>query len=130
MEVRPVAHLSRHRLCACGCGQPITGRRSKRFYSDAHRKRHHRGSTPHQNVPLAGPAGRESRTRANPAPAIPVVRVTDTEPREVRCPCGRLMPRIDGPLQASAYCADCMEDERCPCYNRPAWHGSPAHKPR
>ena len=59
VEVRPGRHASRRRLCACTCGQSITGRRSRRFYSDACRKRHNRGSAPLQNATQAGPARRE-----------------------------------------------------------------------
>ena len=108
------------RLCACGCGQPITGQRSKKFYSDACRKRFVRSARPH-NAPQTSPLARETRTRTKPAMGTPVVRESDTNPTEINCPCGRPLPRIYGPLPENAYCKECVQDRRCPCYNRPAW---------
>jgi hypothetical protein len=106
------------RPCACGCGREITGRKSRRYYSDACRKRGERAT---QSAPLRARGGLESRTQEEPATAIPDVTVTDREP--VLCPCGRPLPKLDGPLQVAAYCADCVQDQRCPCYTRPAWGG-------
>ena len=107
--------------CLCGCGQPITGRRSKRYVSDSHRKRHNRASTYHGGGAVRARRGRESRTRNVPGTTTQDVRVTDTEPREVHCPCGRLLPRLRGPLPVAVYCHGC-EGVACPCANRPAWH--------
>ncbi len=73
------------RTCACGCGQALAGRKSRRFYSDACRKRFNRASTPRQDTPRRSRSERESRTTAEPAPVIPDVRATDTKPRQVYC---------------------------------------------
>ncbi len=101
--------MSRARLCACGCGQPVTGRRSRRFYSDACRKRFSRGSATHRSGSQPAATARESRTDGNPAPAIPGVRESDTKPREVFCAgCGSLMLRLEGPLPVAAYCRECV----------------------
>lgn len=95
--------------CACGCGQPVTGRRSKRFFTDACRKRHNRGSTPAQTAPLRSRSGREPRTQDEPATTTPDVRVTDTERQPVHCAgCWCLMPRLEGPLPVPTYCRECV----------------------
>jgi len=99
------------RLCACGCGQAITGRRSRLYASDACRKRFTRGSPPHHTAPLRGRSGRESRTRDEPATSTPDVRVIDTEPRPVHCSgCWSLMPKLQGPLPVPAYCRECVDE--------------------
>ena len=103
----------RPRLCACGCGEPITGQRTKRFVSDSHRKRFCRLGRvlePSQRPP----AKRESRTHPGPPAGTPNVRALDSR-TEVSCSvCGRPLPKLYGPLQVSAYCADCVQADRCP----------------
>ena len=109
------------RSCACGCGQPILGQRSKKFYSDSHRKRFNRSGRTLEPTQRS-PAKRESRTPPELATGTPNVRALDSR-TEVSCSaCGRPLPRLYGPVQVNAYCADCVQAERCPCYSRPAWH--------
>ena len=86
------------RKCACGCGRPVTGRRSRRYCSDACRKRHDRGGskTPHRNASKRPQRGGETRTSEGAAlrhyPDGQDVRVTDTD---VYCSgCGRLLPNL------------------------------------
>ncbi len=93
------------RLCLCGCGRTVTGQRSKKFYSDACRKRFDRGSAPRQDASLASSVDRESRTNTQIAPGISAVRELD---REVHCSgCWSLMPKLSGPLPVPAFCRDC-----------------------
>ena len=111
------------RSCACGCGQPITGRKSKRFLSDACRKWANRTPTPHQNVPIAGPVGRETRTTTAPVQStggtVDDVRELDTKSRDVYCAvCGSPMPKLRGPLPVAAYSNDCVVGGRCLCASR------------
>ena len=90
-------------------GRPVVGRRSRRFCSDACRKRFTKSSTSLQTAPPRGRGGRESRTQDEPATTTPDVRVTDTEPRPADCSgCWSLMPRLEGPLQVTAYFRECV----------------------
>ncbi len=95
----------RARSCLCGCGQEVTGQRSKRFYSDGCRKRFDRSGRalePSQRTP----AKRESRTPPEPATGAQNVRESDTE---VRCSgCWSVMPRLEGPLPVPTYCRRCV----------------------
>jgi hypothetical protein len=96
------------RLCACGCGRPLKGQKSQRFFSDGCRKRANRAPAPRHNTPQHDPGAREPRTQPEPAPGIPGVRALDTNPREVFCAgCGSPMPRLEGPLPVPAYCREC-----------------------
>ena len=95
------------RLCACGCGQPVTGRRSRRFYSDACRVKAHRRGAPRVNSKVATVA-------ENPLQGVGAVSQDTSVPetylgtREVFCPgCGSPMPRLRGPLPVPAYCREC-----------------------
>ena len=113
------------RVCACGCGEPITGRRTKLYYSRACAKRAERNLGP---SPRSSPDAKVAHVGENPPQGDKSVSqgrdvaVTDTK-QPVFCPCGRgPLPRLYGPMQVSAWCADCVEAERCPCYSRPAWH--------
>ncbi len=55
------------RKCACGCGRPLKGqRRTRRYYSDACRKKHTRGSS--QKAPQRRQGQRETRTNGEDAP--------------------------------------------------------------
>ena len=111
------------RLCACDCGEAVIGQRSKKFVSDSQRKRYNRGSDPSQGTPLASPGRRETRTQKEPAVGTPDVRELDTK-QPVFCPCGRgPLPRLCGPIQAVAYCDECVQSERCPCYTAQPGHG-------
>jgi hypothetical protein len=100
--------MSSSRLCACGCGQPLTGRKSKRFYSDACRVKTHRRGVPQIDSKVPPVAenplqGSEAVSQDTP--------VTETylEPREVHCRgCGSLMPKLEGPLPVPAYCRECV----------------------
>jgi len=108
------------RPCACGCGQPVTGRRSRRFYSDACRVKAHRGD-PSSAAAKVAHVGENPLQSSGVAPQDGSVTLTDTKPAYC-VGCGELMPRLEGPLPVPAFCADCVREERCPCYNRPAWH--------
>jgi hypothetical protein len=94
----------RIRLCLCGCGQKLQGRKSKRFLDDAHRKwftRHGRQPRSAQR-PGDGPqTGLDPKT-------VPRDR-SDTDVREtntdVYCSsCHRVRPRWLGPLPARNFC--------------------------
>ncbi len=108
--------MPRPRLCGCGCGQPVTGRKSKRFCSDACPAKNHRRS--HSDS-----AARASAEGANPLHEGGAVSdhvgdgsVTVTD-REVRCSgCGSPISRLVGPLPVASYCRGCVEGGRCPCH--------------
>ena len=108
MEVRPVAHLSRHRLCACGCGRPVSGRRTRKFYSDACRVRAHRGSGP--DIAANRPRAAENPLHSGRAVSQGGdVTLSDTKLCDVRCVrCGSQLAGLRGPLQEPAYCRRCV----------------------
>jgi hypothetical protein len=55
------------RLCACGCGEALKGRRSQRFVSDAHRKRSRRAeSAVNEQVKVEAAAGALPADRTAP----------------------------------------------------------------
>ncbi len=112
-------HSHKKRLCACGCGQEVTGQRSKKFVSDSHRKRFNRSGRVLESTQRPR-TGQESRTPPESATGTPDVRALDTEAACAACGCP--MPKIYGRLQVSVYCADCVGANRCPCGSRPAWH--------
>ena len=113
---------SRKRVCPCGCGHHVMGRKSKKFYSPACRVKTHRGGP--SRADAKAPSVAEKALQDSGALAQDGgVTLTDTNAPEVHCPCGRLMPKLEGPLSVVAYCFDCVQDHRCPCYNRPAWQG-------
>ncbi len=81
------------------------------------------GTRPPGTIPLRQAVLAEGRGHApNPHQGTPSVRELDIHPRPAHCPCGRLLPRLEGPLPVAAYYHDCAEAGRCPCRNRPAWH--------
>ena len=41
------------RLCGCGCGEALNGRKSQRFVSESHRARAHRAKRPQKGKPRA-----------------------------------------------------------------------------
>ena len=108
MEVKPGRHASHRRLCACGCGRPVTGRRSKRFYSDACRVRAHRGSGP--EIAANGPRAAENPLHSGGAVSQGGdVTLADTKLCAVRCSgCWCVLPRLRGPLPVRAYCRECV----------------------
>ena len=112
------------RLCACGCGEPVTGRKTKLYYSRACAKRAARsGPQPHSSaVAKVAHVGENPPQGGKSVSQGGGVAVTDTKQPASCSACGRPLPRLYGSVQVSAYCADCVQAERCPCYNRPAWH--------
>ncbi len=114
------------RNCACGCGRALNGQRStRRYHSDACRLKNHRRATPTTTVSGARIAEKQPQPPA-PLSVDEGETLTDTIPREVYCgSCGALMTKLEGPVQAPAYCASCVGQETCPCFSRPAWHGVP-----
>ncbi len=106
------------RKCACGCGRALQGQRStRRYHSDACRLKNHRRPTPTRTVSGARVAEKP------PQPSAPLSldgdeTLTDTN---VYCGgCGSVMAKLEGPVQAPAYCSSCVAREACPCFNRPA----------
>ncbi len=127
-------HSHKKRLCLCGCGETVTGRKTKLYYSRACAKRAARSGP----QPLSTAVAKASSVGENPPQGDKAVAqgggvaVTDTK-QPIYCPCGRgPLPRLFGPIQVPVYCADCVQAERCPCYSRPAWHqfGGTAEKAR
>ena len=108
------------RLCACGCGQEIDGRRNKLFVNDTHSKRCRR------NGDLNAPENAHKAPEGGSGAGL----VTDCGPDddvrdyiEVCCSsCHRVRPGWEGPLQVKYFCRECVEAGLCPCENRPPWH--------
>jgi hypothetical protein len=102
--------MPRPRLCACGCGRPLTGRKGKRFYSPGCRVKGHRRGAP--QIDSKVPAVAENPLQGQgPVSQDGGVTLTDTKPADVYCAgCGSLMPKLEGPLPVAAYCSRCVND--------------------
>ncbi len=97
------------RCCACGCGRPVNGRRStRRFASTACRVRAHRGRGPNVDSPPRQMAKKPPQQARPLSQATPHDRVTLTDGPDVACGgCGVVLPGLEGPLPAPAYCRAC-----------------------
>lgn len=112
------------RLCACGCGRRVTGRRNRWYFSTACRMAATRKRRLRYHIQIA-----EGGARRPGRPKTDTNRVTDSDTNvkisSVHCSgCRKTLPKLIGPLPCAAFCKQCVADGTAEEYVRRPWHSN------